>query len=352
MRKSWRNAERHHVVATVTRFSIRARCLAVFVVLLWLMKAAAAQESTAEKTEPAELRQRPNISFKTLGGKQYWEDIVIYGGWRVQRNVFTKHCRLLDDRDIRRAWGSFRQCEQALEEAKETGRAELRSRKLCILLHGYLRSKDSLKKLKRTLESEGYEVYAINYPGMRFTLERFAEQVAGIIDVVEDDFDEIHMVTQSMGGIVARGVLSDGHFPKVHRLVMIAPPNQGAIMADLLLGWWPSESVVGPAGKQLAKDAESYARNAGIPKCQVGVIAGVRGKKRGWNPIIPGGDDGLVGVDDARLEGMADFVTVNAWHSSIMKHADTLRQTIFFLKHGRFEHELEETTQDPAPDSP
>ena len=47
----------------------------------------------------------PNINMPTMGGKVWWRDLVNVDGWRVQQNSVTKHCRILDPDDIRRAWG-------------------------------------------------------------------------------------------------------------------------------------------------------------------------------------------------------------------------------------------------------
>ena len=40
---------------------------------------------------------RFNLKSPTLGGKQFWYDELVYGDWRIQRNVLTKHYRLLAD---------------------------------------------------------------------------------------------------------------------------------------------------------------------------------------------------------------------------------------------------------------
>ena len=41
----------------------------------------------------------------TLGGLTFWIDVAEIGGWRMQRNIFIGHWRLLDPRNVRRAWG-------------------------------------------------------------------------------------------------------------------------------------------------------------------------------------------------------------------------------------------------------
>ncbi|HIJ74014.1 MAG TPA: alpha/beta fold hydrolase [Candidatus Hydrogenedentes bacterium] len=292
-------------------------------------------------TDKEGVAMRPNLPMPTLGGKQYWTDVYVYGGWRIQQNVFTKHHRLLGPKDVRKAWGTREQCQHALELAKDRGRAVLLSDKVCILLHAFLRSKDSFKGLKKGLEAEGYEVYSVNYASSRYDLDTLAAQMRPLLERVQEDFEDVYIVTHSMGGIIARKILSQQEYPKVRRLVMIAPPNQGAVMADKLLDWWPSQYVTGPAGRQLTADEDSGARNAGIPMCEFGVIAGARGTERGWNRMIPGDDDGLVSVASTRLDGMADFVVVRAWHATIMNKPKTIHQVIVFLNSGRFDHEAE-----------
>jgi hypothetical protein len=60
-----------------------------------------------------------NIELPTLGGKQFWTDYRWWYGWRVQYNHTLDHWRLLDDRSIRKAWGTKEAMLEALEEAKQ-----------------------------------------------------------------------------------------------------------------------------------------------------------------------------------------------------------------------------------------
>ena len=34
--------------------------------------------------------------IQTLGGRQFWGDLVYFQGWRIQENSFSGSCRLLD----------------------------------------------------------------------------------------------------------------------------------------------------------------------------------------------------------------------------------------------------------------
>ena len=50
-----------------------------------------------------------NIDFPTAGGEVFWNELAEYHGWRFQENDFTKHVRLLDPTNTRRAWGTQQQ---------------------------------------------------------------------------------------------------------------------------------------------------------------------------------------------------------------------------------------------------
>ena len=48
----------------------------------------------------------PNIPLKTMGGKAFWLTLEEFNAWKLQRNSFTQHYRILDSNDIRQAWGN------------------------------------------------------------------------------------------------------------------------------------------------------------------------------------------------------------------------------------------------------
>lgn len=56
-----------------------------------------------------EIQGQFNIDFPTAGGQVLWTELAEYHGWRFQENDITKHVRLLDPSNIRKAWGSRRQ---------------------------------------------------------------------------------------------------------------------------------------------------------------------------------------------------------------------------------------------------
>jgi len=57
----------------------------------------------------------PNLPTPTMGGQMVWDTLAEANGWRLQQNELTKHCRILDPDDVRRAWGTRKGMEKALE---------------------------------------------------------------------------------------------------------------------------------------------------------------------------------------------------------------------------------------------
>lgn len=45
-----------------------------------------------------------NIPTATMGGKVFWETLKSKNGWKLQKNIFTHHYRIIDPGNIRRDW--------------------------------------------------------------------------------------------------------------------------------------------------------------------------------------------------------------------------------------------------------
>lgn len=49
----------------------------------------------------------PNVEIPTMGGQIFWTDERVCDGWRLQLNSVTGLARIVDRRNIRRAWGNL-----------------------------------------------------------------------------------------------------------------------------------------------------------------------------------------------------------------------------------------------------
>ena len=56
-----------------------------------------------------------NLPFPTNGGKVFWEDLECKGEYTLQRNLFDGHCRIINEENIRIAWGNEGQMRAKLQ---------------------------------------------------------------------------------------------------------------------------------------------------------------------------------------------------------------------------------------------
>lgn len=211
---------------------------------------------------------------------------------------------------------------------------------MVILLHGMARGKGAMKPLENFLAKNGFSVINTGYPSTREPVETLAEVHLGAMveHCRRKGAHKIHLVTHSLGGIVARQYLQHHDLPLGSRIVMIAPPNQGSELADKLRSLFLYRWLNGPAGQVLGTEPDSLPNRLKPISGEIGVIAG----NFSWNPLfswmIPGEDDGKVSVRRAKLSEMTDFCVVGSGHSFIMRHPQVLGQVAAFLKTGRFEN--------------
>lgn len=274
----------------------------------------------------------PNIALPTLGGKQLWADTFIYAGWRIQQNVVTGHFRLLDNKDIRRAWGDEAACREEFEKLRKELTLKHNSKHAVILLHGIGRSKETFNKMALFLAEEGYEVIAVNYPSTRRPLSEHADQLAEILEGLEG-IETVSFVTHSMGGIVLRAYFGQHMWPQnlgKGRTMMFGPPNSGSTLASLIKSL-PFDIVYGESGEELAVTDLSHFP---APEMPFAVIAGGLGDGQGYNPLIDGDDDGVVTVVEAQLDGAAAFMVIDQLHTFLPSDERAIAATISFMKEG------------------
>ncbi|MFN7733491.1 MAG: hypothetical protein ACK5OB_16460, partial [Pirellula sp.] len=74
--------------------------------------------------------------------------------------------------------------------------------------------------------------------------------------------------------------------------------------------------------------------HVGIPPCPFAVIAGDISSLPVQNPWLDGPSDGVVTVEEAKLEGMREFATVPVLHSFLMQDPRCVDATVEFLLGG------------------
>jgi pimeloyl-ACP methyl ester carboxylesterase len=206
-----------------------------------------------------------------------------------------------------------------------------------VLLHGLGRTHRSMSPLRRYVEGLGYATWSRTYPSRQRSIAALAEQVA---DSIRRDLGErpVVAVTHSMGGILVRYMRDRLPWRGV---MMLAPPNQGSLVAAQLAGNPIFRWAFGPAGRELGDG-----RDWPPPPEPFAIVAGTRGPS--WaNPpswlirgmrLMPAGEphDGTVRVAETRLDGMVAFAEVEASHTFLMNHPATRELVRRFLATGGF----------------
>lgn len=290
---------------------------------------------TAAPQDEAHVKQvEETMLAKALGGRRFWVDVHHFRGWRIQQNVFTKEHRLVDVKDTRFATGSFDECHKILLKIRHDQKLDQTSGHAVVMIHGLLQSSKCMGDMGLTLRDAGYSTIEFDYPSTQITIPETARYLNRFVTSLEG-YEEINFVAHSMGGLIVRAYSAEYGDPRIKRLVMLGTPNRGAELADIAQQYWIVRAVTGPSVRQLRTRGDSLISQLPVPKFEFAVIAGSRGTPTGWNPLIPGDDDGTVTVASTKLPGASDFSTVRAVHSRLLWSEEAIAQTVSFLKDGR-----------------
>lgn len=208
-----------------------------------------------------------------------------------------------------------------------------------ILLHGALRTRFSLEPLARHLRAAGLTVHNLGYASVARPVEAHGRWLAQELPRRVPAGARVGIVTHSLGALVARAALTfePGLAVRVERLVMLAPPSRGARLARLIRN---SRFFAPLSGfhliERLQPGDDGFHRRLGVPPVPFGIVIGLKGDGRGYNPLIEGDNDGLVSEDDALLPGAADVLRVRRLHTFIMWAPEVQAGVLQFLRHARF----------------
>lgn len=205
-----------------------------------------------------------------------------------------------------------------------------------VILHGIARSSDNMQPLAEHLQRQGYDVINLDYPSTDKTLEELTGLLHQEISSKAKANKPIHFVGFSMGGLLVRAIIHKHRPEKLGRVVLLATPNKGSEVADLWRDNWLYKTIYGPAGQQLGTDQGARVELLGDVDYELGVVAGNSTIDPLSSAVIPGDDDGKVGIESTKLEGMKDHITVSASHLFFPGNDTVHEQTAHFLKHGTF----------------
>jgi len=200
-----------------------------------------------------------------------------------------------------------------------------------VLLHGMGRSRLSMAVLSHRFRQSGYRTFNFPYSQMRASLDDLSEK---LVFFIKDKVDtpRYHLVAHSLGNVIIRNAFRKELPPGLGRIVMLAPPNQPAELAKRLRKNLIYRLFTGDSGQKLSEEA--FYAELPVPAVDFGVIAGDKGQKISFSEP----NDGLVAVEETKLEGMKDFLLLHHAHTFIMNSRETFEQSKRFLETGSFDH--------------
>jgi pimeloyl-ACP methyl ester carboxylesterase len=257
-----------------------------------------------------------------------WQDIWIREGWRVQRHCVTGDARTLDSAGTRVASGTQTTC---LAYAKSAS-PQTSAKRAAILLHGLWNSPGIMSGIAERLAAEGWATANICYPSRRLPLAAHAQATSRVAAGLADDgATDIALIGHSLGGLVARAAMA--HAPKdgwnPTSLVLIGSPARGSAIAGRFQNLPGFNHIVGACAPALTPAGAAPIPPPACPKTLV--IAGGNGA-HGYNPLLPGDDDGLIAVAETRLPGHETaFTRVRALHKTLPLRPETIAACCGFL---------------------
>ncbi len=193
-----------------------------------------------------------------------------------------------------------------------------------VLVHGLAAPRLSMNGLASCLASVGFSVRNWGYRSLWFSIEQHATLLREYLHGVSSEaaIVRVHLVTHSMGSIVARSALQSWVPDNLGRIVMLGPPNHGSHVARRLatsLGW------ICPPLRELSDDAHSLVRRLPDPTdVEIGIIAAA--------------EDRVVPRSSTILSNQSDWILLPGHHGALPWRRQTAEQVLSFLRHGHFVH--------------
>lgn len=221
-------------------------------------------------------------------------------------------------------------------------------------IHGYADMQiglpiDGLQSMDGWLKKQGFLTTIFRYTPLNKSIEDLATDLAIFIDQqIEEDYNKLYIITHSLGGLIAHEYLMTTKPRGFKKALYLSPPFGGSQNADFYHKYFKDLFALtsGKAGYQLTREYREQ-NPLKKPDYTVGIITGDdAGPLYFWNRGImnedrDGKDDGLVPVSSATAIDIDDVCIVSADHNFILSNKEAREQILYYLEHGRFDHDLE-----------
>jgi pimeloyl-ACP methyl ester carboxylesterase len=212
-----------------------------------------------------------------------------------------------------------------------------------VYVHGlWLNGWESVLLRRRLSAQMGCETAAFSYPSVGAGAAANARALGEFLERMSAD--TLHLVAHSLGGLMvlelfANVLSADGRFASGRpmppgRIVLLGSPVQGSSAAQNLARLPFGRSIMGLTANQVLVAPRIRRWNGAR---DLGVIAG--SLPLGFGRLtgrLDGANDGTVLVEETRLPGATEHLTLRTSHSALVYSKAVARHAVAFLREGRF----------------
>jgi pimeloyl-ACP methyl ester carboxylesterase len=205
-----------------------------------------------------------------------------------------------------------------------------------ILAHGLWMTGAEMSLLKRRLRKAGFHVVPFRYRMLSRSLQQNTQRFAQFIR--NHASENTSLLGHSLGGVMALQTLQAFPDLPVSKVLCLGSPLLDTAAGRVLSRFKPGQAML---GKTLPEAVFARPLTSWEGTQTVGVIAGSRSLGLGrLITVLPKPNDGIVTVAETCLPGIADHLVVRKTHIGLVLSADTARQCIEFMRHGKFTRKI------------
>jgi pimeloyl-ACP methyl ester carboxylesterase len=208
------------------------------------------------------------------------------------------------------------------------------SRATIVFVHGALVRGWEMRLLRNRLRRLGYHVRQFRYRSMMLGLDENVRRLGKFIR--ETEGDTVHVVGHSMGGVLIRQAFEQNPDPRPGRLIAIGSPLLDCWVGHrfqrlhpwigrLLIGRTVADHIAHPPGS-VWRGARDFGVLAGTYRFGIGAIF----------KTLPNPSDGVVLLDETRLQGIRDRAEYRLNHFGMLFSRRCAAQVARFLATGAF----------------
>jgi pimeloyl-ACP methyl ester carboxylesterase len=213
-------------------------------------------------------------------------------------------------------------------QSSESGTA---GRGTVLVVHGLWMNGAVCAVQRAQLKRRGYRTSAFSYSSTRLPLDEIASRLASRVSSC--GLPRVHLLAHSLGGLAVLDMLALHPDLVIGRVVLLGTPCLSSRAAEQLASSRIGRKLLGQAILQWRPERGVAAARA----FEIGMIAGTMPLGLGRLVArLSAPHDGAVCVDETRLPGLRDHLTMPVSHSGMIVSARVMWQVCNFLEHGHF----------------